>query len=488
MKKFFALLLALTMVLALAACGTEPKPTEPTNAPTNAPTDAPTDAPTEAPTNAPTDAPTEPAVKVMTHEEFVAAEMESAVVIETYVQAVESWWDGCVQIYAQSEDGGYYIYDLACTEEDAAKLVPGTKIRVSGFKSEWSGEVEIIDATYEIIEGSYIVTEALDVTALLGTDELIKHQNELVAMKGLTVSASKDAEGNDVAFLYKWDGSGSQGDDIYFNVTLGENTYTFTVNAYMVDNAEAYAAVEALEIGDVIDIEGFLYWYNGAQPHVTAVSAAAAVMTHEEYVAAELDTAVVIETYVQAVESWWDGCVQIYAQSEDGGYYIYDLACTEEDAAKLVPGTKIRVSGFKSEWSGEVEIIDATYEIIEGSYIVTEALDVTALLGTDELIKHQNELVAMKGLTVSASKDAEGNDVAFLYKWDGSGSQGDDIYFNVTLGENTYTFTVNAYMVDNAEAYAAVEALEIGDVIDIEGFLYWYNGAQPHVTAVTPAA
>ena len=37
------------------------------------------------------------------------------------------------------------------------------------------------------------------------------------------------------------------------------------------------------------------------------------------------------------------------------------------------------------------------------------------------------------------------------------------------------------------EVYEAVKALNVGDVIDIEGFLYWYEGAQPHVTSVTVA-
>ena len=480
MKKFISIVLVLVMVMALVACG---QPNTPDTTPSTQPTTTPTTQPTE-----PSTEPTEPAVSVMTHAEFVAAELDAPVVVETYVQAVESWWNGVCHIYAQSEDGGYYIYNLDCTEDEAAKFVPGTKIRVSGFKAEWSGEVEIIDATYEILEGSYIVTEATDVTALMGTDELINHQNELVAVKGLTVAASKDANGNDAAFLYKWDGSGSEGDDIYFNVTIGENTFTFTINAYMLDNADAYAAAQALKIGDVIDVEGFLYWYNGAQPHITNITTVASVMNHEEFIAAEMDSFVMVETYVQAVESWWNGVCHIYAQSEDGGYYIYNLDCTEDEAAKFVPGTKIRVSGFKAEWSGEVEIIDATYEILEGSYIVTEATDVTALMGTDELINHQNELVAVKGLTVAASKDANGNDAAFLYKWDGSGSEGDDIYFNVTIGENTFTFTINAYMLDNADAYAAAQALKIGDVIDVEGFLYWYNGAQPHVTNITPAA
>ncbi len=213
------------------------------------------------------------------------------------------------------------------------------------------------------------------------------------------------------------------------------------------------------------------------------------VMTHEEFAAAALDTEVVIETYVQATESWWNDKTQVYAQSEDGGYYIYDLACTQEEAAKLVPGTKIRVTGWKAEWSGEVEIIDATYEILEGSFIAT-ATDYTALLGTEELAAHMNELVAFKGLTVAPSTDAAGNEAAFLYKWDGSGAQGDDLYFNVSLGDQVFTFTVNVYMLGtgaDSDVYKAIEGLKVGDVIDVEGFLYWYNGAQPHVTSVTVA-
>ena len=56
----------------------------------------------------------------------------------------------------------------------------------------------------------------------------------------------------------------------------------------------------------------------------------AAVLTHEEYMAAELDTQVTVETYVQAKQSWWEDKATIYAQSEDGAYFIYDAACSEE--------------------------------------------------------------------------------------------------------------------------------------------------------------
>jgi uncharacterized protein YxeA len=216
------------------------------------------------------------------------------------------------------------------------------------------------------------------------------------------------------------------------------------------------------------------------------------VMTYAEYVAAAKESQVVIEAYVQAKQSWWEengqGKATVYAQDKDGAYYLYNMECSKEDYEKLTPGTKIKVTGFKTEWSGEVEIIDATFEIQSGNY-VAPAEDVTSLLGTDTLIDHQNKFVAFKGMTVEAAgKDASGNDVAYLYKWDGSGQEGDDLYFNVSLNGTTYTFTVESYLCDqNTDVYKAVKALNIGDKIDMEGFLYWYEGVNPHITSVKKA-
>ena len=218
---------------------------------------------------------------------------------------------------------------------------------------------------------------------------------------------------------------------------------------------------------------------------VTEETAEVAVMTYEEYAAAEIDTEVTVETYVQAKQSWWEDKATVYTQDENGAYFLYEMACSEEDYAKLVPGTKIRVNGYKAEWSGEVEIVDATFEILEGNYIA-EAEDMTALLASEELINHQNKFVAFKGMTVEASKDADGNDVAFLYNWDGSGEDGNDLYFNVSVDGQTYNFVVESYLCDNTtEVYNAVKNLQIGDVVDMEGFLYWYEGANPHITSLT---
>lgn len=209
-----------------------------------------------------------------------------------------------------------------------------------------------------------------------------------------------------------------------------------------------------------------------------------AVMTYEEFAAAAIDDPVTVETYVQAKESWWDNKASIHTQAPDGAYYIYEMSCTQEEFDKMVPGTKIRVSGFKAEWAGETEIVDAKFEILEADPFVAEPLDVTALLGTDELANYKNQLVAFKGLTVAAKDE---NGTACFYGWDNSGDRDNsDPYFDVTLNGATYSFTVRRYLTDNTtEVFQNAEALKVGDVIDVEGFLYWYEGPQPHVTAIT---
>lgn len=217
------------------------------------------------------------------------------------------------------------------------------------------------------------------------------------------------------------------------------------------------------------------------------------VMSYAEYDAAAIDDAVTVECYVQATQGWWfnsevnHGVITVYAQDADGAYLIYNMNCEEADAPKLTAGTKIRVSGFKADFEGEIEIADATFEFVDGAdTFVAEPMDATALLSTDDLIKHQNKKVSFKGMTVVASND-EG--AAFLYKWNGSGAAGDDLYFKVSTGDAEYTFCVESYLTgDGTDVYEAVEALKVGDVIDMEGFLYWYQGAQPHITSVTPAA
>ena len=659
-------------------------------------------------------------VAVMSFEEFAAADVDAKVCVETYVQAKQAFVDGTASIYAQSEDGAYFIYAMACTEEEYNALAEGQKIKVTGYKAEWAGEVEIADATFEVLDGDTFVAEAEDVTELLGKDELINEMNKKVAFKGLELASSEDPDGNETTFLYNYDGSGQQGDDLYFNVRLDGQVYQFTVESALCDkDSDVYKAVEELVPGSTLDAEGFLYWYEGPNPHITAievtgnaaaaadeeaesvvseaaaeesaaeevaseaeeaasaaeevasaaeevvseaeeagnavaaaatglaaaaatagkdaaaavdsavsdikseigskvdeakeavegakseleskasdvkeqiegilggaeeaaseVSAAAedvasqateaaeglasqaaeaaedlasqatdaaeavaseaeaavseaaetvaseaeavaseaeaaaseaeaavseaaeavdsaiseaeaaadeevAVMTFEEFAAADVDTKVCVETYVQAKQAWVDGTASIYAQSEDGAYFIYALECTEDEYEALVEGQKIKVTGYKSEWAGEVEIIDAACELLDGDTYVAEAVDATELLGKDELANEMNKKVAFKGLELASSETPEGDATTFLYNYDGSGQQGDDLYFNVRLDGQEYQFTVESALCDkDSDVYKAVEDLVPGSIIDVEGFLYWYEGPNPHITSL----
>ena len=249
MKKNIALALTLSMAFAFSCTAMAEEATE---------------AATEAATEVASEAESEDVKSegVMTYDEYMAAAVDDEVVIEAYVQAKQSWWEDKATLYTQDKDGAYFVYNAACSEDDYAKLVPGTKIKVTGYKAEWSGEIEIADATIEIEDGEYIAP-VKDVTDLLGKDELIDYQNQFVSFKDMTVEAAgQDESGNDVAFLYNYDGSGSDGDDLYFNVSLNGETYTFTVESYLCDNTtDVYKAVKELKIGDKIDMEGFLYWY-----------------------------------------------------------------------------------------------------------------------------------------------------------------------------------------------------------------------------------
>ena len=500
MKKFVALLLVLTMVLAFVGCTN----TNPTTKPQTTGKQEPTT--TAKPTDPkPTDPKFDPAAKsegVMTYAQYAAAAMDSEVVIETFIQAKQGWWEkdgvGVATFYTQDTEGGYFLYNMPCSKEDFDKMVPGTHIRVTGWKAEYAGEVEIIDATYEILDDGTYVAEPTDITGMLNAANLADYMNRFVAVSGATVMAANDAGD---AFMYKWNGSGKEGDDLYFVVAVNGTSYTFCVESYLCGvGSDAYEAVRGLKVGDTINVEGFLYWYNGLQPHITSVEVVAGgfdpaaksegVMTYAQYAAAELDTEVIIETFVQAKQGWWEnngvGMATFYTQDTEGGYFLYNMPCSKEDYDKMVNGTHIRVKGWKAEYAGEVEIIDATYEILNDGTYIAKPMDITASLGADNLADHMNMFVSVKGATVVAAND---NGDAFMYKWNGSGSEGDDLYFCVSVNGATYTFCVESYLCGvGSDAYEAVRALKVGDVIDLEGFLYWYNGAQPHVTGVKAAA
>lgn len=245
MKKLLTILLGVLMLFSLVGCGKKEENNNSSNTNTNNQEQLIPEPPTAA----------------NTYADFVAAANDTELELLMSVQAHESWWDGKVTVYAQDDNGGYLVYEMLADEATANALTPGTLIRVKGYKSEWSGEIELVDATCEIIVGAYDgkVYDAEDLTSLIGNnDELAKHMNAKAAFKNLTV-VSYDAMTSD--------------SDGYLNVTDANGTaITFVVRRYLTpEGSDVANAVAALAAGDVIDLTSFLYWYEGPQARIIEV-------------------------------------------------------------------------------------------------------------------------------------------------------------------------------------------------------------------------
>ncbi len=251
MKKYFCLILAAAMMLfAFAGCGE--KKVDP-----NAKDEG-----------------------VLTYAQFIAAESGADIVIEGFIQAKQVYSENYsnTSMYLADGDGAYFAYRVACTADEYARFEIGSKVKVTGQKGEWAGEIEVAEGCKaEVVGTDKWTADALDISSIIAnTDELAKNMNKAVTAKGLEVVASTvEGDATEHAFLYKSNGTGAQGDDLYFNVKAGDQTYTFVVESDLCgSDTDAYKAIEAVKIGDKIDIGGFLYWYNAPQIQVTSVSAA----------------------------------------------------------------------------------------------------------------------------------------------------------------------------------------------------------------------
>ena len=212
-------------------------------------------------------------VDLTSYKDFVNAKEGDPVVVETYVQAKQSWWDNKATLYTQNEDGAFFVYEAEISEEDYNKLVEGQKIRVTGVRAEYAGEIEIGSdengkaPQIEILDGNWIAP-VTDVTDILNSAKLLDAQNLKVAFKGLTI---EDYDGKGNAIAYKNDENKT--DDIYFKASLGDAVLDFTIEFYLTgEDTDVYKTARDLKVGDTVDLEGFLYWYEGPNAHITNIT------------------------------------------------------------------------------------------------------------------------------------------------------------------------------------------------------------------------
>ena len=155
------------------------------------------------------------------------------------------------------------------TQEQFDALEEGVKVRVSGEKAEWAGEIEVGGDDIkleEILDGKYIAAP-VDVTGVSGED-LAKYMNRKVVFKGVVVRPQDNGE----AFSKK---DSDSDPDLYFAAANEADKISFCVESYLTGaDSDVYKAVEGLKVDDKINVTAFLYWYNGANPHVIGVEAA----------------------------------------------------------------------------------------------------------------------------------------------------------------------------------------------------------------------
>ena len=195
---------------------------------------------------------------------FMAADVDAEVEVLMYVQAHQAWWEkdgqGVMTLYGMDKDGGYFVYEAKMDKETADSIKEGTLVKVTGVKAEWAGEVEIMDATVEVL-GETKTFEATDVTDVVADSEkLATYMNQKIAMKGLEVVevSVKDSDSDP---------------DLYITCKLGDTEVNLCVENYLTGpDTEVYMTGKDLTAGTIIDVEGFLYWYEGANPHVTSIS------------------------------------------------------------------------------------------------------------------------------------------------------------------------------------------------------------------------
>lgn len=213
--------------------------------------------------------------KVMTYSEFMAAEVGDDVLIEGFVAAKQSWWDNKATIYLVDEVGtGYFVYNASCTEEEYNTYTVGTYVSVKGVKGLYAEEHEVAEGGVVTVKETTktMPTTAYDITSIIGNSDALEAHQNCYFTATLTV---KDYDGNGAAFAFAVSGAtkDNPSGDLYFTLTDGTNDLACCVESYLTGTSTTvYQTVMNLEVGKTVTVIGYLYWWNGANPHITSIS------------------------------------------------------------------------------------------------------------------------------------------------------------------------------------------------------------------------
>lgn len=114
---------------------------------------------------------------------------------------------------------------------------------------------------------------------------------------------------------------------------------------------------------------------------------------------------------------------------------------------------------------------------------IANLVDVTDLLGTDDLEQYKDQKIAIKGVKSVDTEDPGGDLLRFLYGPDGNGDPGDNLYFSVEKDGKTYQFIVDASICGpETKVYQTVESVEEDAIVDLVGIVRWNEGPDIAIT------
>ena len=242
-----------------------------------------------------------PKFQTLTWDEFLAVEKGNAVAVDGVITALlsKSLGDSTNGLYVQSEDGGYYVYNLATDPIADDNLAAGMTVRVKGNKDDYNGTLEIIDATVTVISEEITPVTPIDYTEIyknataLTDAALAGKQAMFVVVKGVQITGQDTSSG-------------------YYKFKLGELESYIRISSSVcplnADDTNAFKALHAEKNGFVADVAGVICVYNGAF-YLTPVTLDTAMSnitmperTDAEKVALELGALNVADTISKATE------------------------------------------------------------------------------------------------------------------------------------------------------------------------------------------
>ena len=306
-------------------------------------------------------------VDVMSYEDYMAAAAGDAVVISGYIADKQSWWDNKVTMYLVGDDAGegYFLYEFSCTEEENnSKYAIGKKLVVYGTKTVYADEHEImgsdIDYTLTKVVDGAMPNKIVDVTSSVATADLLEIQNAkfTATLELVSKSHKGDAPTDDLYFVLK-DASG--------------NELSCCIEKYLSPYYETLQAIHQSEefvAGKLVKVEGYMYWWNGANPHITSIDLNQEDAVYETFMSTADGEEVEVYGFLISRTTYWKGTNLYIAGSQPGeGYYVYEYNCTEEEFNNLplnpADPLYVKVTGTKASYAGMQEIVDAKVTIVE---------------------------------------------------------------------------------------------------------------------------